>query len=129
MVNTLPAGLYADLIKSLGNFYGRGGLGRPWGERTYCNPPYGRDIGAWIKKGWEESQQGKLVVMLIPSRTDTRWWHGYIWDAQKHRPRAGVELWLLPGRLRFGDSKNAAPFPSAVVIFRRHNRRHNELGL
>ncbi len=71
---------------------GEGGLDRPWGTRTFCNPPYGRVIGHWIRKGWNESQLGKLVVMLIPSRTDTRWRHAYIWDAEVHRPRDGVAL-------------------------------------
>ncbi len=97
---------------------GEGGLDRPWGTRTFCNPPYGRVIGEWILKGWEESRLGKLVVLLIPSRTDTRWWHGYIWDKENNRPRDGVELRLLPGRLKFGGSSTGAPFPSAIVIFR-----------
>ncbi len=118
-----PAGLYAELDAEFDfnddpcPMHGDGGLERPWGTRTFCNPPYGRVISAWIRKGWEESQLDKLVVLLIPSRTDTRWWHGYIWDKETHRPRDGVALRLLPGRLKFGGSKNSAPFPSAVVVF------------
>ncbi len=85
------------------------GLNRPWGARTFCNPPYGSEITRWITKGYEESQQGKLVVMLIPSRTDTRWWHEYVMKAR--------EIRFLRGRLRFNDGQNSAPFPSAIVIF------------
>lgn len=85
------------------------GLSREWGERTYCNPPYGKHITAWLKKAYEESQKGKLVVCLIPSRTDTKWWHDYAMKA--------AEIRFLRGRLRFGDSKNSAPFPSAIVVF------------
>ena len=119
-----PARLYAELDAEfhfnddpcpLG---GSGGLEADWGSRVFCNPPYGRVIGEWIRKGWEESQLGKMVVMLIPSRTDTRWWHGYIWDEELHRPRDGVAIRFLRGRLKFGGSKNGAPFPSAVVVFR-----------
>ena len=84
------------------------GLLREWGTRTFCNPPYGRNIGKWINKGYNESQQGKLVVMLIPSRTDTKWFHEYVLKG---------EIRFIKGRLKFGDSKNSAPFPSAIVVF------------
>ena len=87
------------------------GLLKEWsGIRIFCNPPYGRNLGKWIDKAYNESQQGKLVVLLIPSRTDTRWWHAYIMKAD--------ELRFLKGRLKFGGSKNSAPFPSVIVIFR-----------
>ena len=86
------------------------GLNREWGSRTYCNPPYGREIGKWLLAAYSESLQGKTVVCLIPSRTDTRWWHDYVMKAQ--------EIRFLKGRLKFGDSKNSAPFPSAVVVFK-----------
>jgi len=85
------------------------GLARSWGERTYMNPPYGREIGKWLRKAYEESQKGKLVVCLIPSRTDTQWWHECVMKAQ--------EIRFIRGRLKFGDAKNSAPFPSAIVIF------------
>jgi|TARA_Y100000034_G_scaffold82977_1_gene99378 site-specific DNA-methyltransferase (adenine-specific) len=87
------------------------GLTQDWKGRTvFVNPPYGRDIGAWIKKGYEESKKhNTLVVMLIPSRTDTKWWHDYVMKAK--------EIHLVRGRLKFGGSTNAAPFPSAVVVF------------
>lgn len=85
------------------------GLAVEWGNRNFVNPPYGREIPKWIKKGYEESKKGKLVVFLIPSRTDTRWWHDYVMKAK--------EIRFIKGRLKFDDHKNSAPFPSAVVVF------------
>jgi len=80
------------------------------GRRCFCNPPYSR-IGDWVKKAYNESHQpGTLVVLLIPARTDTRYFQEYIY----HR----AEVRFIKGRLKFGESKNAAPFPSMVVIFR-----------
>ena len=72
------------------------------------NPPYGRDMGKWVRKAYEESQRGALVVCLVPARTDTAWWHDY---AAKGYVR------FLRGRLRFEGGKHSAPFPSAVVVF------------
>jgi site-specific DNA-methyltransferase (adenine-specific) len=86
------------------------GLRRNWGKRNFVNPPYGRQIVAWIKKGYEESLKGNLVVFLIPSRTDTKWWHDYIMKAN--------EIRFIKGRLKFDGAKNCAPFPSCVVVFR-----------
>ena len=84
---------------------------RGGGCRVFCNPPYGRAIGEWVKKAWEESRQPEtIVVLLIPARTDTRYFHDYI----LHRS----EIRFVPGRLKFGNSSNSAPFPSMVVIFR-----------
>ena len=81
------------------------------GYRVFCNPPYGRGIGDWVKKSYEESKQPEtVVVMLLPARTDTRWFHDYIYGK--------AEIRFVKGRLRFGGCKNAAPFPSMVVIFR-----------
>jgi len=75
------------------------------------NPPYGRGIGKWIKKAYEEGEKcSTVVVCLVPSRTDTKWWHEYCMKAD--------EIYFVKGRLKFGDSNNAAPFPSAVVVFR-----------
>ena len=86
------------------------GLKKSWGYyRTFMNPPYGREIGKWMKKAYEESFEGCLVVCLVPSRTDTRWWHDYAMKG---------EIRFIKGRLKFGNAKNAAPFPSAVVIFK-----------
>lgn len=88
---------------------GAGGLDRPWGTSTFVNPPYS-EIARWIQKGYEESLLGKTVVMLIPSRTDTRYWHSYVMKAH--------EIRFIKGRLKFGGQKNSAPFPSCVVVFR-----------
>ena len=87
---------------------GLDGLTRHWGERTFVNPPYSQ-ISAWVKKSYDESQRGCLVVMLIPSRTDTQWWHQYVMQAQ--------EIRFIKGRLRFSGAKWNAPFPSAVIVF------------
>jgi phage N-6-adenine-methyltransferase len=86
------------------------GLSQPWaGERVYMNPPYGRTIGLWMRKAWQESQLGAImVVCLVPARTDTSWWHDYAMKG---------EIRFIRGRLKFGGHKNSAPFPSAVVIF------------
>ena len=87
------------------------GLLKEWnGTRIFCNPPYGRNLGKWIDKAYNESQQGKLVVLLIPSRTDTKWWHEYVMKAS--------EIRFCRGRLKFGGSETGAPFPSAIVVFK-----------
>jgi len=92
------------------------GLARAWGNSVYVNPPYGRlRIVPWIKRGYQEAQLGKTVVMLIPSRTDVSWWHDYVMKAD--------EIRFIRGRLKFNDSKQGAPFPSAVVVFRGSERR------
>lgn len=87
------------------------GLLQDWGgQRVLCNPPYGREIGKWVQKAHDESKKPEtLVVMLIPARTDTKWFHEYIYQ------KAAIRF--LRGRLKFGDSKNSAPFPGMVVIF------------
>ena len=88
------------------------GLSKSWaGETVFMNPPYGRQIGAWIKKAYDEAHGDATVVCLIPARTDTKAWHKYIFPTT-------AEVRFLPGRVRFGDGRNAAPFPSAIVIFR-----------
>jgi phage N-6-adenine-methyltransferase len=84
------------------------GLKQEWQGTCWMNPPYGRVIGDWVKKAYESSLNGATVVCLLPARTDTRWWHEYCMKG---------EIRLVRGRLKFGDSKNSAPFPSAVVIF------------
>lgn len=85
------------------------GLTQSWGGVCWMNPPYGREIGVWMKKAYESSLQGATVVCLVPSRTDTKWWHDYAMKG---------EIEFIKGRLKFGDAKNSAPFPSAVVIFK-----------
>ena len=89
---------------------GSDGLNIPWKARNFVNPPYGREIGKWCKKAYDESRRGKLVVMLIPSRTSNAWWHDYIMRAD--------EIRFIRGRLRFKGAKWNAPFPSVVVVFR-----------
>ena len=86
------------------------GLNIEWGGISFCNPPYGREIPKWIKKGYEEYLKGKTVVFLIPSRTDTSYWHDFIMKA--------TEIRFIRGRLKFDDQPNPAPFPSAVAIFK-----------
>lgn len=87
--------------------------------RVFVNPPYSRGKAAkFIAKASEEARNGATVVMLLPARTDTRAFHAHIWDAAAHRPRPGVEVRFLPGRLKFGGCKDPAPFPSMVVVFR-----------
>jgi len=89
------------------------GLEKSWdGFRVFCNPPYGREIGKWVKKGSES--MGGVVVMLLPARTDTRYFHEYIYNK--------AEIRFLKGRLKFGGSKNSAPFPSMVIIFKKKSK-------
>ena len=87
------------------------GLSESWeGFTSFVNPPYGRGIDKWIRKAFEESRKNNTkVVMLIPARTDTKYWHQYVMQAD--------EIYFVKGRLKFGDSENSAPFPSAVVVF------------
>lgn len=84
------------------------GLAQPWEGVCWCNPPYGREIGKWVQKA-AESARNATVVMLLPARTDTKWFHRYIYGR--------AEIRFIEGRLKFGDSKNSAPFPSMVVVF------------
>ena len=88
------------------------GLAQSWeGHTVWCNPPYCRKTGLWVKKAYEEHQRtGCTVVMLLPSRTDVRWFHDYILGK--------AEIRFIKGRLKFGGNKNSAPFPSIVVIYR-----------
>ena len=87
------------------------GLSQSWkGHMCWMNPPYGREIGKWVKKAYEESQRGATVVCLLPARTDTRWFHEYCTKG---------EIRFIKGRLKFSGCKNSAPFPSMIVIFRR----------
>ena len=112
------------------------GLAQSWGnEVAFMNPPYGREIGVWVEKAYRESLIGAVVVCLIPARTDTRYWHDYIFP--------NAEVRFLKGRVKFlnngeeveyveqlglfgeeesevvtSDGDMPAPFPSAVVIFK-----------
>ena len=85
------------------------GLSKKWNGTVWMNPPYGREIGDWMRKAYESSLGGATVVCLVPARTDTAWWHDYAMKG---------EIDFIRGRLKFGDAKNSAPFPSAVVVFK-----------
>ena len=85
------------------------GLKQSWvGRRLWMNPPYGREIGKWVEKA--ATSGADIVVCLLPARTDTRWFHDHIYKK--------VEIRFIKGRLKFGNSKNSAPFPSMIVIFK-----------
>jgi len=86
------------------------GLARSWtGERVFCNPPYGNGIGRWLEK----AREADVAVFLLPSRTDTAWWHDHALGAD--------EIRFIRGRLRFGGAVINAPFPSAVLVYRAKN--------
>lgn len=89
------------------------GLTQNWGGYSvWCNPPYGKEIGKWVKKAAETVEDNEtVIVMLIPSRTDTRWFHDYILN----NPRATIHF--IKGRLRFNGCSVNAPFPSMIVVF------------
>lgn len=104
------------------------GLIKDWtGHNVFCNPPYGKVIAEWVKKCRETQvkniimKNNNVIVLLVPARTDTKWFHKYIYKKDR------VEVRFIKGRLKFGGSKNSAPFPSMVVIFRSmevSNSRH-----
>ena len=102
------------------------GLANPWYGKVYMNPPYGRSIGAWVEKAVDEVSRGhaKLVVALLPVRTDTRWWQKFVCNqvfpygnSNSHGHPLLDEVRFLPGRLRFVGTKASAPFPSAIAIW------------
>lgn len=94
------------------NFYTKedNGLTKDWNDTCWMNPPYGRNIKYWVKKAYESARDnGAIVVCLLPSRTDTAWWHDYVLPYG--------EVTFIRGRLKFGNATNSAPFPSAIVVF------------
>jgi phage N-6-adenine-methyltransferase len=91
------------------------GLAQEWAGVVWVNPPYGRGIGAWLKKAADSAAAGATVVCLIPARTDTTWWHDQV------LARA-AEVRFVRGRLSFGNGSAPAPFPSAIVVFRPERR-------
>jgi site-specific DNA-methyltransferase (adenine-specific) len=98
------------------------GLSQDWSASSanpvcWMNPPYSQ-LKLWLQKASAQAQLGATTVCLIPSRTDTKAWHSFVWDENEHRLRPGVEIRFVKGRLKFGGCTNSAPFPSAVVIFR-----------
>lgn len=102
------------------------GLIQDWSnDIVFCNPPYGREIGKWVKKAYEESKKGSKIVMLIPARVDTKWFHQYLY----HKESDGIRIEFIKGRLKFinrllpsyredGNFKSSpATFPSMLVFF------------
>ena len=83
----------------------------PGGGGVWCNPPYGREISSWVKKAYEESQKeyNSFVLMLLPARTDTKWW----WDWVQGK----ATLFFIKGRVKFGDHNVGAPFPSVLALY------------
>ena len=92
-------------------FYSRSenGLTQEWQGVCWMNPPYGREISKWVKKAYDSAAFGAVVVGLLPARTDTAWFHDYIYGK--------AEIRFIRGRLKFGGSKQSAPFPSMLVIW------------
>ena len=86
------------------------GLSKPWTGVVWCNPPYGKGISRWILAANAARAAGNTVVMLLPARTDTRWFHDLVLGK--------AEIRFVRGRLKFGGSNNSAPFPSMVAVFR-----------
>lgn len=81
---------------------------KDWKGVCWMNPPYGNEIYDWMEKAYHSFLHGATVVCLVPARTDTKWWHDFcMWG----------EVRFVKGRLKFGNQKNSAPFPSAVIIF------------
>lgn len=91
------------------------GLLQPWEGSVWCNPPYGREIGKWMRRA-AESNWGGVTVCLVPARTDTAWWHDWV-------AGCATEVRFVRGRLKFGGSDSGAPFPSAIVVYDRRPRR------
>lgn len=86
------------------------GLTQEWNDTTWVNPPYGRSIIQWVAKAYLESVTNDIVVvMLLPARTDTKWFHDYVMLAH--------EIWFMRGRIKFVGAKSSAPFPSMIVVF------------
>ena len=139
----LPGQYTAERIRASGGFacyppdfpyyrvpfgWARDGLAQEWHGKVFLNPPYGRGIGAWVKKAHDEVLVGnaELVVAVLPARTDTRWWQTYIlrsvdaWSQayEYDADMSAADVRFLPGRLKFGGAENPAPFPSAIVVWR-----------
>ena len=100
---------------------GKWGIGLDW---TWCNPPYGRGLKDWVAKAYTEMCHGHSSVLLLPARTDTLYFHDYIWSAHDGKPRHGISVNFLKGRLKFEGAVNQktgkadpAPFPSMLVEF------------
>lgn len=127
-----PIGLFARLNREFGftldvaasgenakvpHFFGKDkdGLLQDWGGHCcWMNPPYGNELRKWVEKASRESQkENTVVVALIPSKTNTRWWHQFVMQSR--------EIRFIQGRPKFGTSKHGLPFPLAIVVFARHS--------
>lgn len=86
------------------------GLKEPWYGRVFLNPPYGREIVKWVKRCGYQKKNVEFIVALLPSRTDTGWWHECIMRADR--------IYFIRGRLKFSGHKTGAPFPSAIIIWK-----------
>lgn len=84
------------------------GLLKDWTGTVWMNPPYGREIGKWVRKAFDAAKAGARVICLLPARTDTAWWHDFVMHGTVR---------FIRGRLKFGGAVTSAPFPSALVIF------------
>ena len=90
------------------------GLVQSWQNNIcWCNPPYGREISTWIKKAKDECSSDCVIVMLLPARVDTKWFHEYIYTNDD------CKISFIKGRLKFSGSKNSAQFPSMIVVFKK----------
>ncbi|WP_242846317.1 phage N-6-adenine-methyltransferase [Anaeromassilibacillus senegalensis] len=89
---------------------------------VFCNPPYGREIEKWVQKSYNEAQSGTTIVLLIPARTDTSYFHKYIYGK--------AEIRFVRGRLKFtdenGKEKDSAPFPSMIVVYNRKTNKRTK---
>jgi phage N-6-adenine-methyltransferase len=101
--------------RKLVNYRSEGSLAEQWPGRVWCNPPYGRGVHHWMERAYLSTWHGdaEIVVMLLAARTDTKGWHQWVF------PFAD-EIRFLQGRVKFKGAKNAAPFPSALVVWK-HN--------
>lgn len=97
------------------------GLQEPWAHHglIYVNPPYARALKSWCKKAREEAAKGAEIIMLVPARTDTLWWHSTAPTTKAFT--------MLAGRLTFLNAKNPAPFPSALLYWGAFNLRFAEV--
>lgn len=96
----------------------KNGLLQSWkGHSVFCNPPYGSAIADWVKKAAQSQDGNTRSVLLVPARTDTRWFHEYVYDVKNDCFRRGVSVRFLKGRIKFVGAKAGAPFPAMLVIF------------
>lgn len=87
------------------------GLSKPWRGGVWCNPPYGREISKWVEKAYQESKEdyNDFVLMLLPAKTDTKWWWEWVQDK--------ATLFFVKGRIKFGEHNIGAPFPSVLALY------------